>query len=109
MEDINQKFALCPQPLDWTIHCTAILLKTSVLFNKALSIVKLVFYLFMYFLTNLNEPTSAAFSSPLSASDEVWGYVDVRDGAHMFWWLYYADSPAAAHQHLPLVMWLQVL
>ncbi|KAG7277233.1 hypothetical protein CRUP_015281 [Coryphaenoides rupestris] len=43
-----------------------------------------------------------------SASDEVWGYVDVRDGAHMFWWLYYADSPAAAHQHLPLVMWLQV-
>ncbi|KAG7258938.1 hypothetical protein CRUP_000052 [Coryphaenoides rupestris] len=50
---------------------------------------------------------SAAFYGPLSASDEVWGYVDVRDGAHMFWWLYYADSPAAAHQHLPLVMWLQ--
>uniref|UniRef100_A0A8C6U5L3 Carboxypeptidase n=1 Tax=Neogobius melanostomus TaxID=47308 RepID=A0A8C6U5L3_9GOBI len=26
---------------------------------------------------------------------EDWGYVTVRDGAHMFWWLYYADSPSA--------------
>ncbi|KAM6913444.1 retinoid-inducible serine carboxypeptidase [Lycodopsis pacificus] len=33
---------------------------------------------------------------------EAWNYVEVRDGAHMFWWLYYADS-----QDLPLVMWLQ--
>ncbi|XP_028254623.1 retinoid-inducible serine carboxypeptidase-like [Parambassis ranga] len=43
-------------------------------------------------------------SSPL-ASKEAWGYVDVRAGAHMFWWLYYADSPS--YQDLPLVLWLQ--
>ncbi|XP_032394534.1 retinoid-inducible serine carboxypeptidase isoform X2 [Etheostoma spectabile] len=40
-------------------------------------------------------------SSPL-AGKEAWGYVEVRDGAHMFWWLYPADSPSR-----PLVMWLQ--
>nr|XP_046270268.1 retinoid-inducible serine carboxypeptidase [Scatophagus argus] len=41
------------------------------------------------------------------AGKEAWGYVDVRDGAHMFWWLYYADSQSAQHKDLPLVMWLQ--
>ncbi|CAL8270509.1 unnamed protein product [Lota lota] len=25
----------------------------------------------------------------------------------MFWWLYYADSPSASYEDLPLVMWLQ--
>lgn len=39
---------------------------------------------------------------------EAWNYVKVRDGAHMFWWLYYADSPSAEFKDLPLVMWLQV-
>ncbi|MEQ2265627.1 hypothetical protein XENORESO_010192 [Xenotaenia resolanae] len=47
------------------------------------------------------------FSSPPSGK-EVWDYVEVRPGAHMFWWLYYSDSPSAQHQDLPLVMWLQV-
>lgn len=42
------------------------------------------------------------------AGREVWDYVEVRDGAHMFWWLYYADSQNADYQDLPLVMWLQV-
>lgn len=46
-------------------------------------------------------------SSPLT-DQEAWSYVEVRDGAHMFWWLYYADSPTADYRDLPLVMWLQV-
>lgn len=46
------------------------------------------------------------FLSPLQGK-ETWGYVTVRDGAHMFWWLYYADSPSADYTDLPLVMWLQ--
>ncbi|XP_054615900.1 retinoid-inducible serine carboxypeptidase isoform X1 [Dunckerocampus dactyliophorus] len=49
---------------------------------------------------------SKGSSSPL-AGKEVWDYVDVRDGAHMFWWLYYADNPSVKYQQLPLVMWLQ--
>lgn len=39
---------------------------------------------------------------------EAWNYVTVRDGAHMFWWLYYADCQPAEFKDLPLVMWLQV-
>uniref|UniRef100_A0A8C4IPF4 Carboxypeptidase n=2 Tax=Dicentrarchus labrax TaxID=13489 RepID=A0A8C4IPF4_DICLA len=41
------------------------------------------------------------------AGKEAWNYVEVRDGAHMFWWLYYADSQSAGYKDLPLVMWLQ--
>lgn len=39
---------------------------------------------------------------------EAWNYVNVRNGAHMFWWLYYADSNSMEYKNLPLVMWLQV-
>ncbi|XP_029914080.1 retinoid-inducible serine carboxypeptidase [Myripristis murdjan] len=49
---------------------------------------------------------SSGVCSPL-AGKETWGYVQVRDGAHMFWWLYYADSETAGYKDLPLVMWLQ--
>ncbi|KAL4237914.1 Retinoid-inducible serine carboxypeptidase [Mactra antiquata] len=35
-----------------------------------------------------------------------WSYVDVREGAHMFYWLYYSTVPEG-FQHVPLVMWLQ--
>uniref|UniRef100_A0A8C1GYJ7 Carboxypeptidase n=1 Tax=Cyprinus carpio TaxID=7962 RepID=A0A8C1GYJ7_CYPCA len=42
-----------------------------------------------------------------SNTKESWGYVDVREGAHMFWWLYYANSSSASYKDLPLVMWLQ--
>jgi hypothetical protein len=38
-------------------------------------------------------------------ADEVWGYVDVRPGAHMFWWLYGTTAPA--RETAPLVLWLQ--
>ncbi|VDO34754.1 unnamed protein product [Haemonchus placei] len=35
--------------------------------------------------------------------DEDWGYVDIRTGAHTFWWLY-AVKPANGR---PLILWLQ--
>uniref|UniRef100_A0A3B3ZMQ9 Carboxypeptidase n=1 Tax=Periophthalmus magnuspinnatus TaxID=409849 RepID=A0A3B3ZMQ9_9GOBI len=47
------------------------------------------------------------FATLFTKGTETWGYVTVRDGAHMFWWLYYADSPSAEYRDLPLVMWLQ--
>lgn len=37
------------------------------------------------------------------ANNESWAYVDVRPGAHMFYWLYEAATP----EQQPLVMWLQ--
>jgi len=38
---------------------------------------------------------------------EFWGYVDVRPGAHMFYWLY-QSSHADGYLSRPLVIWLQV-
>lgn len=38
--------------------------------------------------------------------DEDWGYVTVRANAHMFWWLYGAQT--STRDSLPLIMWLQV-
>ncbi|XP_003384527.1 PREDICTED: retinoid-inducible serine carboxypeptidase-like [Amphimedon queenslandica] len=38
--------------------------------------------------------------------DEDWAYVDVRPGAHMFWWLY-GCSTESSRDTKPLVMWLQ--
>ena len=38
--------------------------------------------------------------------NEAWDYEQVREGAHMFWWLYGANS--SKRDDLPLVMWLQV-
>ncbi|KAK0096787.1 hypothetical protein PV326_004422 [Microctonus aethiopoides] len=40
-----------------------------------------------------------------------WGYVTVRPSAHMFWWLYYVDSPNKSVDYnvfdKPLIIWLQ--
>ena len=38
--------------------------------------------------------------------DEDWGYVDVRDKAHMFWWFYGAEN-VSERSNLPLILWLQ--
>ena len=40
--------------------------------------------------------------------NEIWDYVEVRNDAYMFWWLYGASSSQERDQ-LPLIMWLQVL
>lgn len=58
------------------------------------------------FLFLLAVVASKGLPSPLRGQ-ETWSYVEVRDGAHMFWWLYYADSQSAEYKDLPLVMWLQ--
>lgn len=49
-------------------------------------------------------PIGAALEPPR----ELWGYVQVRSKAHIFWWLYYADSRAGGFTELPLILWLQV-
>eukprot|EP00250_Pteridium_aquilinum_P021094 c25025_g1_i1 orf=291-1655(-) len=44
-------------------------------------------------------------SSSSTGKSEEWGYVEVREGAHMFWWLY--RSPNQTRTEWPLVLWLQ--
>ncbi|GJQ74020.1 hypothetical protein Trydic_g18944 [Trypoxylus dichotomus] len=39
--------------------------------------------------------------------DQDWGYVEVREGAHMFWWLYYTTANVKSYADRPLVVWLQ--
>ncbi|XP_066120115.1 retinoid-inducible serine carboxypeptidase [Saccopteryx bilineata] len=55
----------------------------------------------------LGPSTGATVDLPPAEGKEVWDYVAVRNGAHMFWWLYYATSPCKNFSELPLVMWLQ--
>lgn len=38
---------------------------------------------------------------------EDWGYVDVREGVHMFWWLYHTYHEDGM-ENRPLILWLQV-
>lgn len=39
-------------------------------------------------------------------TDQEWGYVTVRDGAHMFWWLHYTTATSDPTEK-PLLIWLQ--
>uniref|UniRef100_A0A1L8DPK9 Carboxypeptidase n=1 Tax=Nyssomyia neivai TaxID=330878 RepID=A0A1L8DPK9_9DIPT len=39
--------------------------------------------------------------------EQDWGYVDVREGAHMFYWLYYTTANVEMYTDRPLVIWLQ--
>lgn len=51
-------------------------------------------------------PRPSSLSAP-SIPDEDWGYVTVRDSAHMFWWLYGSTSTAAPRDATPTILWLQ--
>ncbi|KAH8279966.1 hypothetical protein KR054_012400, partial [Drosophila jambulina] len=39
--------------------------------------------------------------------EQDWGYVDVREGAHMIYWLYYTTANVSSYTERPLVLWLQ--
>ncbi|XP_030372285.1 retinoid-inducible serine carboxypeptidase-like [Scaptodrosophila lebanonensis] len=39
--------------------------------------------------------------------EQDWGYVDIRTGAHMFYWLYYTTANVSTYTTRPLVIWLQ--
>ncbi|XP_028034257.1 retinoid-inducible serine carboxypeptidase-like, partial [Bombyx mandarina] len=39
--------------------------------------------------------------------EQDFGYVTVREGAHMFWWLFYTTAPVEKYTERPLIVWLQ--
>lgn len=41
------------------------------------------------------------------AGEQDWGYITVRPGAHMFWWLYYTTADVENYIERPLIIWLQ--
>lgn len=40
-------------------------------------------------------------------TDQEWGYVTIRENAHMFWWLHYTTDAVAKYTDRPLIVWLQ--
>lgn len=55
-------------------------------------------------------PSCAVQNIGLSSTqpkDSAWGYVDVRPGAHMFYWLYYTKAQVKRYVDRPLAIWLQ--
>eukprot|EP00794_Sanderia_malayensis_P005523 gene5523-6208_t len=57
-------------------------------------------------LNNVIEEETFGKESSSIIPDEKWGYVTVREDAHMFWWLYGAQNKSL-RASLPLVIWLQ--
>lgn len=41
------------------------------------------------------------------AGEQDWGYVQVRKGAHLFYWLHYTTANVSVYTERPLVIWLQ--
>lgn len=50
--------------------------------------------------------SSSSLLSANAASNEAWGYVNVRPDAYMFWWMYYTNI-STDYASQPLVIWLQ--
>ncbi|XP_019880255.1 retinoid-inducible serine carboxypeptidase [Aethina tumida] len=36
-----------------------------------------------------------------------WGHINIREGAYMFWWLYYTTADVEVYTKRPLIIWLQ--
>ena len=50
---------------------------------------------------------------PFADIQSDWGYVTVRQHAHMFWWLFYQDDNYSTQvmdkpDEIPVIVWLQV-
>ncbi|KAJ8942997.1 hypothetical protein NQ318_008315 [Aromia moschata] len=59
----------------------------------------------LYETTTYSCPVSGA--EPLGNTEQEWGHVTVRRGAHMFWWLYYTTADVSNYTERPLIIWLQ--
>ncbi|KAJ8667664.1 hypothetical protein QAD02_009327 [Eretmocerus hayati] len=55
-----------------------------------------------------NVSIQASGDEGFGPGEQKWGYVDVRPGAHMFWWLYYTTNANVSNYYdKPLLIWLQ--
>ncbi|XP_005186527.1 retinoid-inducible serine carboxypeptidase [Musca domestica] len=51
--------------------------------------------------------TTVSAKTGYGPGEQDWGFVDVRTGAHMFYWLYYTTANVSAYTERPLAIWLQ--
>lgn len=58
-------------------------------------------------MARLNNNIVKAKGKGFGPGEQDYGYVTVRDGAHMFWWLFHTTADVADSSERPLIMWLQ--
>ncbi|XP_054743214.1 retinoid-inducible serine carboxypeptidase-like [Anastrepha obliqua] len=51
--------------------------------------------------------TGTSAKTGYGPGEQDWGYVDIRTGAHMFYWLYYTTANVTNYTERPLAIWLQ--
>ncbi|CAD6999263.1 retinoid-inducible serine carboxypeptidase [Ceratitis capitata] len=51
--------------------------------------------------------TATTAKTGYGPGEQDWGFVDVRTGAHMFYWLYYTTANVSSYTDRPLAIWLQ--
>lgn len=51
--------------------------------------------------------TGTVSAAMMMSKENDFGYVTVREGAHMFYWLYYTKAQVKRYVERPLVLWLQ--
>ncbi|XP_065355870.1 retinoid-inducible serine carboxypeptidase-like [Calliphora vicina] len=51
--------------------------------------------------------TTVCAKTGYGPGEQDWGFVDVRKGAHMFYWLYYTNANVTSYTERPLAIWLQ--
>ncbi|KAG8038184.1 hypothetical protein G9C98_006509 [Cotesia typhae] len=60
---------------------------------------------------NANQLIVTEAKKGFGLGEQDWGHFEVRPGAHMFWWLYYVNSPVKSQDfdvfNKPLLIWLQ--
>lgn len=54
----------------------------------------------MHFYNKIGE------SRGFGPGEQDYGYVTVREGAHMFWWLYHTTANVTNSSERPLILWL---
>lgn len=65
-------------------------------------------FICLFFSEASSAPSTPADKTGFGETKQKWGHVQVREGAHIFWWLYYTTHPNAVQPaDRPLAIWLQ--
>ncbi|CAN6289223.1 unnamed protein product [Urochloa humidicola] len=68
----------------------------------------LALLLSLLFLLFLHAGSAASITNGTTDGSELWGYVEVRPGAHLFWWYYKSPQRTSTPtKPWPTVLWLQ--
>ncbi|KAH8394251.1 hypothetical protein KR215_010682, partial [Drosophila sulfurigaster] len=61
----------------------------------------------LVFLTTFSNISPSLARRGIGPGEQDWNYVEVRKGAHLFYWLHYTTANVSSFEERPLVIWLQ--